>query len=95
MRTVYGSTYEASAAALVLLAASVACYLAAGTFSQALLALNSVVLAAGCWSVAVIAFVGSYVVLPGSPLLRSSAALAIASLTAALALGTTLVRRTA
>jgi O-antigen/teichoic acid export membrane protein len=95
MRTVYGSTYEASAAALVLLAAGVACYLAAGTFSQALLALNSVVLAAGCWSVAVIAFVGSYVVLPGSPLLRSSAALAIASLTAALALGTTLVRRTA
>jgi O-antigen/teichoic acid export membrane protein len=95
MRTVYGSTFDAPATALVLLAAGVACYLAAGAFSQALLALQSVVLAATCWSVAVVMFLASYVVLPGAPLLRSSAALAIASLTAALALGTALVVRTA
>jgi O-antigen/teichoic acid export membrane protein len=95
MRTVYGSTFDAPATALVLLAAGVACYLAAGAFSQALLALQSVVLAAACWSVAVVMFLTSYVVLPGAPLLRSSAALAIASLTAALALGTALVVRTA
>ena len=94
MRIVYGATFDAPATALVLLAAGVACYLAAGTFSQALLALQCVVLAAMCWSGAVVAFVGSYIILPGSPLLRSSAALAVASLTAAIALGTALVRRT-
>jgi O-antigen/teichoic acid export membrane protein len=93
MRIVYGSTFAAPAAALVLLAAGVACYLAAGAFSQALLALEHAVAAAACWSAAVLSFGASYFLLPGTPLLRSSAALAIASLIAALGLGATLLRR--
>jgi O-antigen/teichoic acid export membrane protein len=93
MRLVYGPSFEAPATALVLLAAGVGCYLLAGTFSQALLALEHAYLAAACWCGAVIVFVSSYVVLPGAPLIRSGAALALASLVAAVALGTALLRR--
>ena len=93
MRAVYGRTFEAGAASLALLAAGVACYLAAGTFSQALLALRQVGPAAAAWTLAALSFVVSFALLPGDPLLRSSAALAVASLIAAVALGGTLVRR--
>jgi len=93
MRTVYGQTFAAPAASLALLAAGVACYLAAGTFSQALLALELGVTGAACWSTACVAFVGSYVILPGSPLIRASASLAIGSLVAAVTLGSSLARR--
>jgi O-antigen/teichoic acid export membrane protein len=93
MRAVYGSSFDASAASLALLAAGVACYLAAGTFSQALLALRHVGAAAVAWTVAAASFVGSFAVLPGDPLLRASTALAIASLIAAIALGGCLIAR--
>jgi O-antigen/teichoic acid export membrane protein len=93
MRAVYGASFAAPAASLALLAAGVACYLAAGTFSQALLALELGVTGAVCWSAACVAFVGSYTVLPGSPLGRASASLAIGSLAAAVTLGVSLARR--
>ena len=93
MRTVYGSDFDAPALTLALLAAGVACYLAAGTFSQALLALELGVVGAVCWSAAVVAFVGSYTVLPGGPLVRVSSALAIGSVVAAGTLGSSLARR--
>ena len=79
-------------AALVLLAAGVACYLAAGTFSQALLALDRGRAAAASWAVSVVVLIGSFAVIPGDVLMRSSAALACASLTAALALGMSVAR---
>jgi len=79
MRAVYGASFDASPVSLALLAAGVACYLAAGTFSQALLG--------------AVSFVGSFALLPGEPLLRASAALAVASLVAAVALGAALVAR--
>jgi O-antigen/teichoic acid export membrane protein len=93
MRAVYGQGFDASPVSLALLAAGVACYLAAGTFSQALLALRHVGAAAVAWSVAALSFVGSFALLPGEALLRASAALAVASLVAAVALGATLVVR--
>jgi O-antigen/teichoic acid export membrane protein len=93
MRTVYGASFAAPAMSLALLAAGVACYLAAGTFSQALLALELGVTGAVCWSVACVTFVGSYAILPGSPLIRASAGLAIGSLVAAVTLGFSLARR--
>ena len=67
MRAVYGPTFDASAASLALLAAGVACYLAAGTFSQALLAPRHVGAAAVAWTVAAASFVGLFAVLPGGP----------------------------
>ena len=92
-RMVYGSSFDAGAWSLALLAAGVACYLAAGTFSQALLALRHVTTSAVAWSIAAVSFVGSFALLPGDPLLRSSAALAIGSLVAAVALGIALLAR--
>jgi O-antigen/teichoic acid export membrane protein len=93
MRAVYGETFDTSSASLALLAAGVACYLAAGTFSQALLALREVGVAATAWTVAAVSFVASYAVLPGEALIRTSAALAVASLIAAVGLGWALVTR--
>jgi O-antigen/teichoic acid export membrane protein len=93
MRTVYGPGFEADRISLALLAAGVACYLAAGTFSQALLALRHVGAAAVAWTIGAAAFVASFALLPGAPLMRASAALAVASVVAALALGTALLAR--
>ena len=93
MRAVYGSTFVASPASLALLAAGVACYLAAGTFSQALLALRHVGAAATAWTVAALSFVFSFALLPGEALMRASAAIAVASLIAAVGLGWALVTR--
>ena len=93
MRVVYGPSFDASATSLALLAAGVACYLAAGTFSQALLALRHVIAAAVAWSAGAVSFVVSFALLPGEPLLRASAALAVASLIAAVALGAALLAR--
>jgi O-antigen/teichoic acid export membrane protein len=93
MRAVYGPTFDASPLSLALLAGGVACYLAAGTFSQALLALRHVGAAALGWTIGAVCFVGSFAVLSGEPLLRASAALAVASLVAAVGLGTALLAR--
>jgi O-antigen/teichoic acid export membrane protein len=93
MRVVYGPSFDADATSLALLAAGVACYLAAGTFSQALLALRHVTIAAVAWSAGALSFVVSFALLPGEPLFRASAALAVASLIAAVALGAALLAR--
>jgi O-antigen/teichoic acid export membrane protein len=92
MRLVYGAGFDAGAVSLALLAAGVACYLAASTFSQALLAIGRVRAAAWGWLAAAAVFVGSFAVLPGGPLLRVSAALVFGSVVGAAALGATLVR---
>ena len=93
MRAVYGARFDAPALSLALLAAGVACYLAAGTFSQALLALDHGVRGATCWTAAVGAFIGAYATLPGNPLFRACSSLAIGSLVGAVALGGALARQ--
>jgi O-antigen/teichoic acid export membrane protein len=87
MRLVYGSEYDVSATALALLAAGVTCYLAAGTFSQAMLALGRGVPAAIAWGASAFVFTLGYITAPGSPLDRVAGALLAATLLAACALG--------
>jgi O-antigen/teichoic acid export membrane protein len=79
MRVFYGSEFTASRWALVLLAAGVAVYLAATTFSQALLALDSASRSARAWAIAGIGMVALYFALPGSQLMRVSASFAVAT----------------
>jgi O-antigen/teichoic acid export membrane protein len=85
LRAVYGEGFEATRSELVLLAAGVGCYLAAGTLSQALLALGRATRAAVAWSVSASLFIGLYATLPGTHLLRIGAGFAGAA-TCALAL---------
>jgi O-antigen/teichoic acid export membrane protein len=92
MRAVYGGEYDADARSLMLLTASVAFYLAAGTFSQALLALGKTFGAAAGWTLAAVSFVGAYAAIPGAPLTRVAAALALGCLIGAIALATSLLR---
>jgi O-antigen/teichoic acid export membrane protein len=87
MRGLYGSGFEAGRLELVLLAASVAFYLPAGTFSQALLALDRGTAAAWSWAFAATVFVGLYAFTSGDALMRVSVALAVALFVAAIALG--------
>lgn len=77
MGILYGSGFEASRLELGLLAVGVGSYLAASTISQALLAQDRGAAAAIGWGVAAVAFVGLYLVLPGSELLRVGQAFAI------------------
>jgi O-antigen/teichoic acid export membrane protein len=79
MKVFYGSEFTASRWSLVLLAAGVAVYLAATTFSQALLALDAASRSARAWAIAGIGMVGLYFVLPGSYLMRVSASFAVAT----------------
>ena len=58
-----------------------------------LLALRHVTTAAVAWSAGALSFVVSFALLPGEPLFRASAALAVASLIAAVALGAALLAR--
>jgi O-antigen/teichoic acid export membrane protein len=78
MRMLYGDAFAVSRANLVLLALGVACYLAASTFSQGLLALHHAGRAAAAWSGSAAGFIVLYVLLPGSQLGRISAAFASA-----------------
>jgi hypothetical protein len=92
--SLYGPGFEAGRGELILLGAGVAFYLAASTFSQALLAVDRGGRAAGAWVIASIAFIGAYAALPGSELERISLAFAIATFVDLILLGSFLVGRT-
>ena len=93
MRLLFGDGFEASRGELTLLGAGVGCYLAAATFSQALLALHNGVRAACAWSAAAAVFVASYLVLPGEPLARVSGSFALATLLSLVLLAGALFQR--
>jgi O-antigen/teichoic acid export membrane protein len=77
MLVLYGHRYAAGLGSLVLLAVGAGCYLAAGTASQGLLALDRGRAAAVAWVVGAAAFVTLFAVLPGSELDRVSLAFAL------------------
>jgi O-antigen/teichoic acid export membrane protein len=92
--SLYGPGFAAGRGELILLGAGVAFYLAASTFSQALLAVDRGGRAAGAWVIASIAFIGAYAALPGSELERISLAFAVATFVDLILLGAFLVGRT-
>jgi O-antigen/teichoic acid export membrane protein len=94
LRFVYGPGFDAGRTELVLLGAGVACYLAATTFSQALLALEASGRAACAWTASALLFVGLYLGLAGSELERVSVAFALATLADLVLLALILQRRT-
>jgi O-antigen/teichoic acid export membrane protein len=94
MRFLYGEDFDAGRTELVLLGAGVASYLAATTFSQALLALDRGVGAASAWTVCAVLFVSLYFVAPGEPLMRISIAFVLATLVDLILLAAFLVRTT-
>jgi O-antigen/teichoic acid export membrane protein len=79
MRLVYGTGFDVGRAELSLLAAGVGAYLACGTYSQALLALDRGRVAAGAWAVAAGLFIGIYAGLPWTQLGRIGVAFLVAS----------------
>jgi O-antigen/teichoic acid export membrane protein len=79
MRIIYGGEFAASRSNLVLLGASIAFYLAAATFLQALLAIRRAGDGAFAWSVAAVVLCAAYVGTPGSELTRVSVALLAAT----------------
>jgi len=89
----YGSGFDAPRTDLVLLAVGVGCYLAAGTFSQALLSLDGGVGAAAAWLVATGVLISYYALSTGPPLARVSAAFAVAMATVTLLVGGLLFQR--
>jgi O-antigen/teichoic acid export membrane protein len=84
MGLIYGDEFAASRTNLVLLGASVAFYLAAATFLQALLAVRQQVEGALAWSVSAIILCLTYAAATGTELTRVSAALLAATATNAL-----------
>ncbi|HEY7017234.1 MAG TPA: hypothetical protein VH297_02110 [Gaiellaceae bacterium] len=93
MRVLYGPDYTASARDLALLGFGAGCYLAAGTISQALLALARASTAAVAWATAAVVFVVVEVVATGSELHRVSLAIAIAMALDTILLALVFVRR--
>jgi O-antigen/teichoic acid export membrane protein len=93
MELLYGPGYDVARIDLALLALGVGCYLASGTYSQGLLALNSGRGAALAWSTGALLFVALYVVLPGDALERISTAFLAASLVNVLLLAAVLRSR--
>ncbi len=93
MRLLYGNAFGVGRGSLVLLGGGVACYLAASTFSQGLLALHRAGWAAAAWCGSAVAFIVLYVLLPGSQLGRISAAFAGAMLGGLVALWALLTSR--
>jgi O-antigen/teichoic acid export membrane protein len=93
MRILYGSGFDAGRAQLGFLGAGVGCYLAASTFSQALLALDCGRRAALAWTTAAVVFVGVYASLPGAQLTRIALAFFAAALVDLVLLGAALLRR--
>ena len=67
MRLLYGDGFEAARGDLALLALGVGCFLAASTFSQAVLAQARAGCAAAAWSLGAIAFVALDLLAPGTP----------------------------
>jgi O-antigen/teichoic acid export membrane protein len=94
MRLLYGAGFDAGRGELVLLGAGVGCYLAATTFSQALLALDRGRSAALGWVLAACSFVALYVALPGDELTRISISFFLAALVDLAVLGPALFRGT-
>ena len=90
----FGSSFAAGRLELVLLGAGVACYLAATTFSQALLALDRGAAAATAWVASAALFIGLYFTFSGGELMRVSAAFAIATLVDLILLAAVLLTRT-
>jgi O-antigen/teichoic acid export membrane protein len=97
MQFLYGEGYDAGRIELALLGLGVGCYMASGTYSQGLLALDSGKRAAGAWAAAATVFVVLYALVPGDDLSRISIAFIAASvlnvLLLALALRTRVARR--
>lgn len=92
MSILYGDDFAAGRLELVLLAAGVAFYLGAATFSQALLALGAAGRAAIGWTTAAALFVALYAVVPGEPLFRIAVAFLGATAAALVATSATLLR---
>jgi O-antigen/teichoic acid export membrane protein len=92
LRLVYGDEFDAGRGALALLGAGVACYLAAATVSQALLARANAARAAGAWAISAVAFTGLYAVAGGGILMRIATAFTTATLLALVLLVAVLVR---
>jgi O-antigen/teichoic acid export membrane protein len=67
MRLLYGHGFEAARGDLALLALGVGCFLAASTFSQAVLAQARAGRAAIAWSLGAVAFVALDLMAPGTP----------------------------
>jgi O-antigen/teichoic acid export membrane protein len=80
LQLVYGNEFDAGRGALALLGAGVACYLAAATVSQALLARANAARAAGAWAISAVAFIGLYALVPGDRLIRIATAFTTATL---------------
>ncbi len=95
MNVLYGAGYDVGRIQLSLLALGVGCYLASGTFSQGLLALDSGRSAAVAWAVAAIVFVALYMLAPGDELGRISIAFIAASIVNVLLLALALRMRVA
>jgi O-antigen/teichoic acid export membrane protein len=92
LRVVYGDEFHAGRGALALLGAGVACYLAAATVSQALLARANTARAAGAWAISAVAFIGLYAVAGGGILMRIATAFTTATLLALVLLVAVLIR---
>lgn len=92
MQLLYGDDFTAGRLELVLLAAGVAFYLGAATFSQALLALGAAGRAAIAWTAAATLFVALYAVVPGEPLFRIAVAFLGATAGALVGTAATLLR---
>ena len=95
MGILYGSGYEAGHGELALLGLGVGLYLAAATYSQALLALDRGAQAAAAWTISALAFLGLYAVLEGGQLWRIALAFAIATALCVVLLVGVLLRRLA
>jgi O-antigen/teichoic acid export membrane protein len=94
MELLYGGDFAVGRGQLVLLGTGVAFYLAATTFSQALLALERAGSAACAWIAAAALFTAIYFAMPGTELTRVSVGFALAMLVDLAVLASLLVRRT-
>ena len=92
MGLVYGADFSADRAELGLLAVGVGFYLAASTISQALLAQDRGLAAAVAWATAAVLFIGLFLVLPGTELMRIAASFALAMGVGAVMVGGALLR---
>jgi O-antigen/teichoic acid export membrane protein len=95
MRVLYGAGFDVGRIELSLLALGVGCYLASGTLSQGLLALDSGQRAGIAWGVAAILFIVLYFVVPGDDLGRISIAFIAASIVNVILLAVALRTRVA
>jgi hypothetical protein len=86
MHLLYGDGFDATRLGLALLGLGIGGFLAATTFSQAVLARDQAGRAAVAWAIAAVVFVVVQLSLEGTPFHRVSVAFAFASLVAAVEL---------